>query len=636
MWLAGQTGDENFSVAVCDHGIWKRPDVRNLESLQCRGLVADLQGSLWTAYGDKNGSQVGVAELSPEGAKLHPFTNHPWKGPPDPAVGPDGTFWFRGISVMHRWKIQQGNPLPVTPLPGTASSLLPDPIRTGFIFEGVNGGLDGYGFLETNDTWSFKNISLEDAGVADQILRQRQRPGPRFPLLIQGAILMISSSSNRPPQRIPLPGNAEVAGLVAGPGDDLWVGTSKGAIRRVNQHRQLRTRAFCLEKNIRLGGTLRVSAELRQKGVLSEAGSESQFEWTFDNASMGAASLLPPQGIDISQLSAGEHLLKIVGVDEYGRVAEDPVQIDFRIQNIPLEMRWWFQPAAIGLFVLLATLVLVSIRTNRRLAHQKLQLETLVKARTRELQETTVVAQRLALESTAANRAKTEFLAAISHELRTPMTGFLGLVELLEESHLNPSQRSYLKLLRRCGTESMEVFQRLLDFQRLQDGREDPASESFDLDEVCRQALELAFPTAEAKQLLLEFHGTPGSPTIVLGDPAKVRVILRELIGNGLKFTNHGRVFLEICQPVGDKVKVLIHDTGVGIPEDQRARLYASFSQGDGSQKRPAQGLGLGLSMCRELVHQMRGDLGFESQEGVGSTFWFTLPRAVIASTNPI
>ncbi len=240
------------------------------------------------------------------------------------------------------------------------------------------------------------------------------------------------------------------------------------------------------------------------------------------------------------------------------------------------------------------------------------------------LREEALTAAKDAAEAGA--RAKSEFLAVMSHEIRTPMNGILGMSRLLGETELTPAQRSYLDAISGSGEALMTVLNDILDFSKLESGRVRVDRQRFDLREAVRGVLSLMVPRVQDKDLNLICNMAPEVPRMVVGDEPRLRQILYNLVGNAVKFTHHGQVVVDVTRTADGWLRLDVSDTGIGIGEAAQARLFQSFSQGDASVSRHYGGTGLGLAISKRLVELLDGRIGFESEVGKGSRFWFTLP----------
>ena len=234
----------------------------------------------------------------------------------------------------------------------------------------------------------------------------------------------------------------------------------------------------------------------------------------------------------------------------------------------------------------------------------------------------------------AATEAKSAFLAMVTHELRTPMNGVLGMARALQRTSLDRRQQGYVETILRSGDGLLAILNDILDISKIEAGRMDLVIEAFDLSTVGNQAVELWAESALAKRLTLTCEASPDLPALVLGDETRVRQIIYNLVSNALKFTETGGVVLRLrAAPGADGdggVEIAVTDTGPGMSEEQVAGLFRPFVQAEAGTARRYGGTGLGLSICRKLAAMMGGDVTVESQPGKGSTFkvWLPLPAA--------
>ncbi|MBL8036346.1 MAG: PAS domain S-box protein [Nitrospira sp.] len=311
--------------------------------------------------------------------------------------------------------------------------------------------------------------------------------------------------------------------------------------------------------------------------------------------------LLEPRGMPISN-----RLVEMIGVRRDGR--EFPMEIAMT----PLTIEG-------------TTIFSAFIRdiTGRKEAEQALKIYA------QQLEQINYQLDGALREAKAATEAKSLFLASMSHEIRTPMNGVIGMTGLLLDTQLTEEQREYAETARICGDHLLTIINDVLDFSKIEAGKLDLETIAFDLRLAIDESLDLVAERAASKGLNLACLFHADVPRHLLGDPGRLRQIVMNLTANAIKFTDRGDVVVEVTVEAESEqattIRVTVTDTGIGISDEARDRLFQSFSQADGSTTRKYGGTGLGLAICKRLVELMGGTIGVTSQVGGGSCFWFTV-----------
>ncbi|WP_162305952.1 hybrid sensor histidine kinase/response regulator [Oleisolibacter albus] len=327
-------------------------------------------------------------------------------------------------------------------------------------------------------------------------------------------------------------------------------------------------------------------------------------------------------GATYTNLPAGEYLLRVRAFRTgTGTVAGE---IAFPILIEPHWYETWWLRVLLGAAALGGILLIVQARTAF-LRRRQQELEAIIEDRTRDLLDSN---ERLAEAKEAAEQAaeaKSAFLASMSHEIRTPLNGVIGFNDLLLETPLSGEQRQWAEVVRDAARSLLVVVNDVLDLSRAESGRMELLPEPFELTSFAQGTARIIAAAAAEKGLVLTVQTAPDLPRWVLGDWHRLRQVLLNLLNNAVKFTAAGGITLSLTRE-GGLVRVAVRDTGIGIPSDKRHRLFQRFSQVDASTARKYGGTGLGLAISKAIIERMGGEIGVETQAGVGSTFWFTVP----------
>jgi signal transduction histidine kinase/CheY-like chemotaxis protein/ligand-binding sensor domain-containing protein len=337
-----------------------------------------------------------------------------------------------------------------------------------------------------------------------------------------------------------------------------------------------------------------------------------------------------------TNLDPGNYVLRVGGLNNEGNWSKQQISLIIHIHP-PFWKAWWFRMLAVtGVAGIL--FLFLRFRINM-IEKQKDALERQVRERT-EMLDIAVDKERHAREEAEqANRAKSVFLATMSHEIRTPMNGVIGMASLLSETNLTQEQSDYTETIRNSAESLLGVINDILDFSKIESGKMELEHRDFDLRGCIEEVLDVFASKASTQGLDLIYQLDYDVPSQVVGDSLRLRQVLMNLVGNALKFTHQGEIFIRVYLVSKDRDQLElgfeVRDTGIGIAEDKLSKLFRAFSQVDSSTTRKYGGTGLGLAISEKLVALMGGEISVESVLGKGTSFRFTIKTQVSVASIP-
>lgn len=402
-------------------------------------------------------------------------------------------------------------------------------------------------------------------------------------------------------------------GMPARPLHAAGAGAGPAPVLRLESVRlQREDREVALDPRSRLVRLFAGDRDLRVRLQFTSRGDVRWYRYRFwlEGHDPGWLEVGPPGEHRYPRLSSGSYRLRAAAAGADGLWVEAPALM------LLVEPPWWRTQAALVAGGLAGLVLLTGLALGHRRRHRRRQAWRLARAR-----------QQLAEQH---SEAKSRFLATLGHEIRTPMTGVLGMAELLQGSSLDPGQRAQVEAIQRAGSHLLRLVNDALDLARIEAGKLTLDDAPFELRALLQEVAGLLQPLAVAKGLGFSLHCDAGLPVALRGDATRVRQILFNLGHNAIKFCERGEVVVRVSAGEPTGLRLGVRDTGPGLGHEQRARLFRRFEQGGDREPDRYGGSGLGLAICQELAAAMGGSVSVRSEPGRGADFRVELPLPAV------